>query len=221
MSAGKRVGVVLSGCGFLDGAEIHEACCTLLSLDKAGAVVTCMAPDVAQMHVVDHGAGAPAEGQQRNVLAESARIARGEIVNMATVGAEQLDALIFPGGFGAAKNLSSFAVDGPACSIHADVDRLIKEMHGAGKPIGFICIAPALGAKSLGELGVRLTIGNDPGTAAGLEALGAKHQNCPVDDIVVDARHKVVSTPAYMLGPSIGPVSRGIEKLVETVLSMA
>jgi len=221
MAKEKRVGVVLAGCGFLDGAEIHEACCTLLALDRAGATIVCMAPNIAQMHVVDHGEGAPAEGQSRNVMTESARIARGEIADIQTVNAADLDALIFPGGFGAAKNLSTFAVDGPGCTINPDVDRLIKEMHGAGKPTGFICIAPALAAKSLGELGITLTIGNDPGTAAGLAALGAKHQDCPVDDIVIDADHKVVSTPAYMLGPSIAPVSRGIEKLVNAVLELA
>jgi enhancing lycopene biosynthesis protein 2 len=142
-------------------------------------------------------------------------------VDISTVNGADLDALIFPGGFGAAKNLCSFAVDGPNCTINPDVDRLIKEVHGAGKPTGFICIAPALAAKSLGELGITLTIGNDPGTAAGLAALGAKHQDCPVDDTVVDANHKVVSTPAYMLGPSIAHVSRGIDKLVNQVLEMA
>jgi enhancing lycopene biosynthesis protein 2 len=142
-------------------------------------------------------------------------------VDIRTVNAADLDALIFPGGFGAAKNLSSFAVDGPACTIDHDVDRLIKEVHAAGKPTGFICIAPALAAKSLGELGVTLTIGNDSETAAGIEALGATHQDCPVEDIVTDVQHKIVSTPAYMLGPSIGPVSTGIEKLVKAVLAMA
>lgn len=219
--SGKKVGVVLAGCGFLDGAEIHEACCTLLALDRAGADIVCMAPNVSQMHVVDHGAGAPAEGQSRNVFTESARIARGDLLDISTVKGADLDALIFPGGFGAAKNLCSFAVDGPSCTINPDVDRLIKEVHGAGKPTGFICIAPALAAKSLGELGITLTIGNDPGTAAGLAALGANHQDCPVDDTVVDVNHKVVSTPAYMLGPSIAHVSLGIEKLVNQVLEMA
>lgn len=221
MSSSKRVGVVLAGCGFLDGAAIQEACCTLLALDRAGASVVCMAPNVDQMHVVDHGAGAPSAGQTRNVLTESARIARGDIVDMSTVQGADLDALVFPGGFGAAKNLSSFAVEGADCSIHADVERLITEVYEAGKPTGFICIAPALAAKVLGSRGVTLTIGDDADTAAGLEALGAKHQVCGVEDIVVDAAHKIVSTPAYMVGPSIGPVSIGIEKLVNAVLEMA
>ena len=218
---GKKVGVVLAGCGYLDGAAIQEACCTLLALDRAGADVICMAPSVEQMHVVDHDAGAPADGPNRNVMTESARIARGDIVDIASINESDLDALIFPGGFGAAKNLSTFAVDGPDCSINADVARLIQAVHEAGKPLGFICIAPALGAKVLGQHGVTLTIGNDAATAANLEALGATHQNCPVDDTVVDSTNKVVSTPAYMLGPSIAPVARGIDKLVQQVLDMA
>ena len=216
--ATKTVGVVLSGCGFLDGAEIHEATLTLLALDRAGVEVQCMAPDILQMHVVNHAASTPSEGEERNVLAESARIARCEVTDIATVRADALDALIFPGGFGAAKNLSSFAVDGPECTLEESVNRLIRAMHEAGKPQGFICIAPALAAKSLGELGPRLTIGDDPDTARGLEALGATHVNCPVDDIVVDDTLNLVSTPAYMLGPSIAPVARGIDKLVQEVL---
>ena len=217
----KTVGVVLSGCGFLDGAEIHEATLTLLALDQAGATIKAMAPDVDQMHVVDHTASAPAEGQRRNVLEESARIARCEIQDIADVQADELDALIFPGGFGAAKNLSTFAVDGPGMSVNADVDRLIKAVHLAGKPLGFICIAPAVAAKVLGELKPKLTIGNDAGTAQALEALGATHVDCPVDDTVVDDDLKIVSTPAYMLGPSIAPVNRGIAKLVGQVLDLA
>ncbi len=216
-----RVGVVLSGCGVFDGAEIHEAVLTLYALDRAGADVKIMAPNSDQMHVIDHGQGAPVEGASRNVLTESARIARGDIVDIATVQADDLDALIFPGGFGAAKNLCTFAVDGPACQVNGEVDRLIKEMVQAKKPQGFICIAPAIAAKVLGELRPTLTIGNDAGTAAGLTALGATHVDCAVDDIVVDETHKIVSTPAYMLGPSIAHVAKGIEKLVSQVLTLA
>jgi enhancing lycopene biosynthesis protein 2 len=220
IAQGKTIGVVLAGCGHLDGAEIHEAILTLLALDRAGATIKCMAPNTAQMDVVDHSAGAPAEGQSRNVLTESARIARGEIDDIASINANQLDALIFPGGFGAAKNLCSFAVDGSNCSINPEVDRLIKEMNLAKKPLGFICIAPALGAKSLGELRPVLTIGTDAGTASAIEALGAQHQNCNVDEIAIDAANKIVSTPAYMLGPSIAHVAKGIDKLVDAVIDM-
>lgn len=219
--AGKRVGVVLAGCGFLDGAEVHEAVLTLLSLDQGGAEVICMAPNVPQMHVVNHAQGEPSAGETRNVLTESARIARSAPRDLAGVHADELDALVFPGGFGAAKNLCTFAVDGPDCDVNPDVERLIRAMRAAEKPLGFICISPALGAKVLGDLHPKLTIGNDPATASALEALGATHVDCSVDDVVVDEPLRIVSTPAYMLGPSVAAVAKGIDKLVIQVLSWA
>jgi enhancing lycopene biosynthesis protein 2 len=221
MSREKRVGVILSGSGFLDGAEIHEATLTLLFLDRRGAKVTAMAPDVAQLHVVDHVKGEPAPGEGRNVLVEAARITRGAIADVKKVKASDLDALILPGGFGAAKNLCTFATEGVKLRVNPDVERLVRDMADAGKPLGFICIAPVIAAKVLGSRKVKLTIGNDPGTAAAIQALGAIHVDAPVDQIVVDEKNKVVSTPAYMLGPSIAAVSTGIEKLVGAVLEMA
>jgi enhancing lycopene biosynthesis protein 2 len=221
MAKEKRVGVILSGSGYLDGAEIQEATLTLLFLDRKGAKVTAMAPDVAQMHVVDHQKGEPASAERRNVLAEAARITRGGVQDVKKVSAADLDALILPGGYGAAKNLCTFATEGVKLQVNADVERLVRDMASAGKPLGFICIAPVIAAKVLGSKKVKLTIGNDPGTAAALASLGAVHVDTPVDQIVVDERNKVVSTPAYMLGPSIAPVSAGIEKLVSAVLEMA
>ncbi len=221
MTEAKTVGVVLAGCGYLDGAEIHEATLTLLALDRAGATVICMAPDVEQMHVVDHAAGATAEGQNRNVLAEAARIARGEIREMSSVSADELDALILPGGFGAAKNLSTFATEGPQCTVNTAVDALVKSMHVRKKAMGFICIAPAIAARSLGELKPKLTIGTDEGTAQALESMGAVHVNCAVDEIAIDEDLNIVSTPAYMLGPSIAHVAKGIDALVDEVLARA
>jgi len=218
---GKKVGVVLSGCGVYDGAEVHEAVITLLALDKAGAKIICMAPDVPQMHVINHMKGEPVAGEKRNVLIESARIARGEIKNMKDVQAADLDALIFPGGFGAAKNLCTFAVDGVDCEVNPEVERLVKEMHRAKKPLGFICIAPAMAAKILGSYQPKLTIGSDAGTAQAIEKMGGKHIVCKVDEVAVDEVNKIVSTPAYMLGPSIAHVAKGIEKCVEEVLKMA
>jgi enhancing lycopene biosynthesis protein 2 len=221
MSKEKHVGVILSGSGFLDGAEIQEATLTLLFLDRRGAKVTAMAPNVAQMHVVDHVKGQPTSGENRNVLAEAARITRGAIADVKTVKASDLDALILPGGYGAAKNLCTFATEGVKLQVNPDVERLVRDMAAAGKPIGFICISPVIAAKVLGSRKVKLTIGNDPATAAALNALGAVHVDALVDQIVVDEKNKVVSTPAYMLGPSIAPVSAGIEKLVAAVLEMA
>jgi len=220
MASQKRVGVILSGSGYLDGAEIQEATLTLLFLDRRGAKVVAMAPDVAQMHVVDHVKGEPAAGT-RNVLAESGRITRGAIVDVKTVKAADLDALILPGGFGVAKNLCTFATEGVKLQVNPEVERLVRDMAGAGKPLGFVCIAPVIAAKVLGAKKVRLTIGNDPGTAAALATLGAVHVDSPVEQIVVDEKNKVVSTPAYMLGPSIAPVAAGIERLVGAVLEMA
>lgn len=217
----KKIGVVLSGCGVMDGAEIHESVLTLLAIDRAGGEAVCMAPNVNQMHVIDHAKGQPAAGETRNVLVESARIARGKIRDMAGVKAVELDALIFPGGFGAAKNLCTFAVDGANCKVNPDVERLVMEMFKARKPIGFICISPALAAKVLGREGVKVTIGHDKSTAGAIEQMGARHIECKVDDIVVDEGHRVVSTPAYMCARSIREAAAGIEKLVVKVLSMA
>lgn len=221
MASQKRVGVVLSGCGFLDGAEIHEAVCTLLSLDRRGAKLIATAPDVEQLHVIDHVKGAPAEGERRRVLVEAARIVRGQITPLSAVSGRDLDALVFPGGFGAAKNLCTFAVEGRAMRVLPEVERIVREVRGAGRPMGFICIAPVIAARILGPEGVKVTIGNDRDTAAAVESWGARHVDCKVEDAVVDERLKVASTPAYMLGPWIAPVATGIDKLVSAVLEMA
>ncbi|WP_347253369.1 isoprenoid biosynthesis glyoxalase ElbB [Leminorella grimontii] len=215
----KRVAVVLSGCGFLDGAEIHESVLALLALDRAGAQVTCFAPDQPQADVVNHFTGQPAS-ESRNVLTESARIARGKIQPLSQADASLFDALIVPGGFGAAKNLSNFASAGAECVINQDLVRLVKAMHQAGKPMGFICIAPALLPKLLG-VPVRVTIGNDIDTAEIIDAMGGEHITCPVDDIVVDEDQKVVTTPAYMLAQGIAEAAQGIEKLVSRVLVLS
>ena len=217
----KKVGVLLSGCGVYDGSEIHEAVITLLALDRAGAETICLAPDVPQAHVVNHLTGEEETGAVRNVLVEAARIARGEIKDLAKVSAADLDALIIPGGFGAAKNLSDFAFKGPDGTVQPEVSRILNEMTDAGKPVGAICIAPATLTMSLGKkLNPEVTIGSDQGTAAAIEALGGKHVSSMVQDIVVDSRNKIVTTPAYMLGPGIKDVAQGIEKLVAEVLSM-
>jgi len=216
-----RVGVILSGCGFKDGAEIHESVLTLLALDRAGADVACFAPDIAQAKVVNHLTGKDT-GETRNVLVESARIARGNIADVKTADPDALDALILPGGFGAAMNLCNFAVKGPDAEVNADVAALVRAVHAAGKPIGAICIAPALIAKVLGKGGTpTLTIGTDAGTAGALEKCGAKHQDCSVEDFVVDREQRIVTTPAYMLGPTIRHVAAGIERCVAEVLELA
>jgi enhancing lycopene biosynthesis protein 2 len=215
----KKVGVVLSGCGVYDGSEIHEAVFTLLAIDRYGAEAVCMAPDM-ELSEVDHLTG-NATGAKRNVLVESARIARGNIRDIAGVVAGDLDALIFPGGFGAAKNLCNFAEKGAGAAIHPEVARLLKAMAAAKKPICAICIAPALVAATLGkEYAPKLTIGTDAGTAAAINATGSEHMACPVTEFVVDKERKIVSTPAYMLAQHITEAADGIAKAVKETLDM-
>jgi enhancing lycopene biosynthesis protein 2 len=216
-----RVGVCLSGCGVYDGSEIHEAVLTLLALDQAGAEIVCCAPNVDQSAVVNH-LDRSAMREKRNMLIESARIARGNIRDLAAVKASHIDALIFPGGFGAARNLSTFADDGPDCTVNPQVDRLVGEMLAAGKPVAAICIAPAMLARILGQRGLKaqLTIGTDPATAGAIEKMGATHHSCPCASFVVDPKHKIVTTPAYMLGKGPAEVFEGINGLVGEVLRL-
>lgn len=218
-----RVGVVLSGCGVYDGSEIHEAVLGLLYLDQAGAEIQCYAPDKPQLHVINHLTGEPAEGETRNVLIESARIARGEIQSLDKLNVDHLDAVFFPGGFGAAKNLCGYAVDGDTCEIDPDVARVIQEAHAKSKVIGCVCISPVLIAKALQGQQVEpvLTIGSDAATAGSLRAMGATNEPKAVNEITVDEDNKIVSSPAYMLGPSIAHVAKGIEATVAKVLEMA
>ena len=216
-----RVGVVLSGCGVYDGAEIHESVLTLLALDRAGAEAVCLAPDVAQKHVVNHLTGQPAEGESRNVLVEAARIARGKVKDLAGFDPAGLDALVLPGGFGAAKNLCDFAFRGADCEVHPEVARVVRAVHAAGKPVGAVCIAPVILARLLGDEKPRLTIGTDPGTAEAIGKMGGSHVACSGGGAVVDAERRLVTSPAYMLDSPISEVSTGIEKLVAELLAMA
>lgn len=214
-----KIGVLLSGCGVFDGAEIHEAVLTMLALERAGAEIVCMAPNVEQHHVVNHLTQEEMD-EKRNVLVESARIARGEIKDLKDVKGADLDGLVMPGGFGAAKNLSDFAFRGADSTVNSEVKRILEEMVAADKPIGAICIAPAPLAKALADKNPEVTIGNDQSTAEAIEAMGGQHRTCTVDMIHVDAENKVVTTPAYMLGPGIKYVAVGIEKLVNKVVEL-
>jgi enhancing lycopene biosynthesis protein 2 len=217
----KKIGVLLAGCGVKDGSEIHEATLTLYFLDKHGAEAVCMAPDKDQFDVVNHLTGETLK-ETRNTLVEAARIARGTISNVAEMKANQLDAIIIPGGFGAAKNLCTFAVEGPHCNVDDGAAALLGEMRRLNKPIGALCIAPSVIARLFGkECSPEITIGFDKGTALALEQMGAVHKECPVDGIIVDLKNKIVTTPCYMLGPGIKEIAAGIEKLVMKILELA
>ncbi len=217
----KKIGVLLSGCGVMDGSEIHEAVLTLLAIDRAGAQAVCIAPDVNQYHVVNHATGEEMPQETRNVLVESARIARGDIKSLADIDGLGLDALVFPGGFGAAKNLSDYALKGSEYNVLPEVADAVRSLYESGRPLGFICIAPVIAAKVLGGEDIEVTIGTDKANAANIEAAGARHVDCQVGDICVSGNGKVISTPAYMLGPSIKHVFTGIEKLVQAVVDRA
>lgn len=218
MSDKKVIGVVLSGSGYLDGAEIHEAVCALLALDEAGVDVRIFAPDT-ELDEVDHLTSEPT-GQKRNVLREAARIARGQIADIKTVQGTDVDGWVLPGGFGAAKNLSTFATEGTSASADKDVARVVREAFAAQLPIGACCIAPALLAvitKSSGP-SLTLTIGSDEATAGSINSLGANHTDCAVENIVVDEKNRVVTAPAYMYDARISEVHAGIRKMVDQVV---
>lgn len=214
----KNIAVVLSGSGVYDGAEIHESTLTMLAIAEQGAAYQCFAPDIPQAHVVNHLTGEEMN-ETRNVLVESARIARGNIKPLSEYRAADYDAIVFPGGFGAAKNLCSFAFDGPDCSVNPDVEKAIRDTVVAEKPVGAICIAPAVVAKVLGD--VQLTIGQDKGTADALETLGATHVKTTHGEIVVDEKYKVITTPCYMLDATISQIADGANNIVAKVLEMA
>ena len=216
-----RVGVLLSGCGVFDGAEIHESVLTLLALERAGCAVTSFAPDVPQLHVVDHQTGEVVPGETRNVRTESARIARGPVADVADARIDDFDAVVLPGGFGAAKNLCTFAVDGDACTVEAGTARLLGAALDARKPIAVACIAPAVLAAVLRDRGesAELTIGDDADTAAALERMGIVHSPCPVDRAIADGARPIVSTPAYMLAGSIGEAAASIDAMVERLMT--
>lgn len=211
----KKFAVVLSGCGVFDGAEIHEATLTLLAIAQQGASYEIFAPDINQYHVINHITGKQMP-EKRNVLVESARIARGKIKPLNLFRESDFDAIIFPGGFGVAKNLSTVAFDGPNAIVNPDVEAAVSSMHKAGKPIGALCIAPAMIARILGN--VEVTIGNDPGTVANIEKMGGKHIKATHGEVVVDKQNKVFTTPCYMLDATIVQIYKGAGNIINEVL---
>lgn len=213
----KLIGVVLSGCGHQDGAEIHEATLTLWAIHKHGSDFQCFAPDIPQHHVLNHITGKEMN-EQRNVLIESARIARGRIKDLKEFNPEEFDALILPGGVGAAKNLCTYAFAGTECTVNPDLERAIQAMHDAGKPIGALCIAPVILAKVLGP--VELTAGRDESTADNVQRMGAHHIATGHGEIVVDRKNKIVTTPCYMLESRVDQIADGAENLVKAVLEL-
>jgi len=211
----KTFGVILSGCGHQDGAEIHEATLTLWAIHRHGADYRCYAPDIPQYHVLNHITGKEMD-ESRNVLVEAARIARGNIQPLDQFDADDLDGLILPGGFGAAKNLCTYAFDGPDCQVNDQVARAIRSMHEQKKPIGALCIAPVILAKVLD--GVTVTIGQDETTAGNIVRMGGRHRTTWQGEIAVDQENRIVTTPCYMLDSRVDQIGEGADRLVEAML---
>lgn len=213
-----KIAIILSGCGVYDGAEIHESVLAMYFVEKFGASFECFAPDIPQLHVINHLNGEVAD-ESRNVLVESARIARGNVKPISELDGKDFDALIVPGGFGVAKNLCDFALKGADSQIQPEVLAACKTFAELNKPAGYACIAPALLTHVYGA-NVKLTIGSDAETSGALNAAGANHEDCKVDDIVFDEQNKVVTTPAYMLAQSISEAAVSIEKMVSEVIKL-
>ncbi|CAM2922334.1 isoprenoid biosynthesis glyoxalase ElbB [Vibrio mytili] len=215
----KKVAVILSGAGVYDGTELHEAVLALHAVEKAGATWHCFAPNIDQLHVINHLTGEETNGS-RNVLEEAARIARGNIEDVAKLNVDDFDALLIPGGFGAAKNLTDFAVSGAECSINTHVAQACRGFANAKKPAGYLCISPII-IPMIYEQGVKGTIGNDEATATAFNLMGGEHIECKVEDIVFDEKYNVLSTPAYMLAETISQAAAGIDKLVSKLIEIS
>jgi enhancing lycopene biosynthesis protein 2 len=213
----KKIAVVLSGCGVYDGSEIHEATLTLYAISKLGSSYEIFAPDINQHHVVNHITGEEMQ-ETRNVLVESARIARGNIKPLSNIIVEDFDAIIFPGGFGVAKNLCDFAFKGTDCEVYPEVENIIKNFHAKGKVIGALCISPVLIARVLGN--IEVTIGNDEGTSEAIRSFGASHLKTKHGEVAIDKKNKIVTNPCYMLDSTIAQIGEGAENVVRAIMEL-
>ena len=211
----KKFAVVLSGCGVFDGAEIHEATLTMLAVMQQGAGYEIFAPDILQHHVINHITGEEMP-EKRNVLIESARIARGQIKDLKDYDPNNFDALIFPGGFGAAKNLCDFAFKGADCTVNPDVEKAILKTAGKNKPIGALCTSPVIFARIFGD--VEVTIGQDSGTAEAVEKMGATHTITNHGEVIIDEKNNLFTTPCYMLDATILDIAKGASNIVKAMM---
>jgi len=221
-----KIGVLLSGCGVYDGVEIHEATMTLLSIAEIGAQAVCISVDKNQHHVVNHLTGEEMP-QKRNMLVESARIARGNVSNIMDIDPVDIDALVIPGGFGSAKNFTSWAFDGPDGSILPEVKLLIVNLLNVGKPVAALCVSPVVMAKALegSNIHAKMTIGSDEmespydikSFSSGLESLGATTEMKTVEEILIDKENKIVTAPCYMMDASILDIRRNVRSAIEAL----
>ncbi len=213
----KKFAIILSGCGVYDGTEIHEAVMAMLAVKRNAAEYSIFAPDKEQMHVVNHLNG-EVMNETRNVLTESARIARGSITPLGQLKSGAYDGLILPGGYGAAKNLSSYAVAGSAMMADPEIEVVLRDFHAAARPIGAMCISPVILAKIFVD--ADLTIGKDPGTASHIEAMGARHHISGHGTVIIDHKNRFVTTPCYMIDASIADIAEDADQMVKAMLKL-
>ena len=213
----KKIAVVLSGCGVMDGSEIHEAVTAMLAIEQQGGIYHCFAPEGQQFTVMNHATKQPSN-EIRRMPAEAARIARGDISLLSSFKTADYDAVLFPGGMGAVLNLCDFANNGKDCSVHPDVERVVREMHAAGKPIVALCIAPVLIARILGD--VTVTVGNDAETCLAIRAMGGTPEICSAAQVCIDRKNKIISTPCYMLDRSLKDVAQSTSNAVKDLMNM-
>ncbi len=213
----KKFAIILAGCGVKDGSEIHEAVMSMYAVMKNGAEYHIFAPDIAQHHVVNHFTGAEMH-ETRNVLFESARIARGMIKPLSDLEMRDFDALLFPGGFGVAKNLCTYAFKGAACTVNQEIARVIKEAVSLSKAVGALCISPVLLAGIIDD--VTITVGPDEGDAQNVKAMGAHHIVTKPGEVIIDEKHRLFSTPCYQLPSTIVQIAEGADNIVKAMLKV-
>ncbi len=211
----KKIAVILSGSGVFDGSEIHEATLSLLAIAKNNAQYECFAPDIEQHHVINHITGKEMN-DKRNVLIESARIARGKINPLNLLNEKNFDALVLPGGFGAAKNLSDFAFKGQELEINNEVSKVISSFHSNNKPIAALCISPVILAKLIPDC--KVTIGSDEATIKAIEFMGATHQATTHGEVLFDEKNKIITTPCYMLDANITQIETGVNNAINKLI---
>lgn len=224
MASTKKMAVVLSGCGRMDGSEIHEATLALLAIDMEGFEYQCFAPDIPQAKTLNHITGdiisIAGDKHDRNVMIESARIARGNIRDINEFNPKEFDAIVFPGGVGAVMNWCNYSTKGVNCTVDKSVKEAIDKAYDNGLVIAAMCIAPVLIAKVLGVENISITIGNDEETAADIRKMGAKHIETEASGVCIDETHKIVTTPAYMLCKSIKEVHEGAKNFVKAIIDL-
>jgi enhancing lycopene biosynthesis protein 2 len=224
-----KIGVLLSGCGVYDGAEIQETVFALLAIEELGAEAICLSVNKNQHHVVNHLTGEEMP-ESRNMLVEAARIARGAVHDISTFDNTQIDALVIPGGFGSAKNFTTWAFEGPNGSILPEIKELIQQCISDKKPIAALCVSPVIVGLALNQsdLQATMTLGTDKekspyeinAFSSGLSQTGVQVEMKTIREIALDEKLKIVSAPCYMMDASIVEIRTNIQQAMQALIQL-